>query len=389
MSYRKFRAEQLFTGIEMLGNEQVLITNTDGEVLDLIETSEPGDDIEEMKGILCPGFVNCHCHLELSHIKGAIPEKSGMVDFLLAVMRQRKFEQEEIQSAIEKAETEMLENGIVAVGDICNTIDTVAQKNQGRMYYHNFIEATGFMDHNASQRFDLFRMIFEQFAQYYGIPIASNSIVPHSPYSVSNNLFQRIVDFPGNHIISMHNQEHASENDLYRSKEGDMLRLYSEAGIAIDHFQSSGHSSLQTTLPSFYRNQRLILVHNVETNQDDITSIQNSKFKIQNLHFCLCPNANLYINDKLPDVDMLMKNNCHIVLGTDSLASNHQLSILEEIRTLRERFSHLETGTLLQWATLNGAQALELDGVIGSFEKGKQPGVINISSDLFSVKRIL
>jgi cytosine/adenosine deaminase-related metal-dependent hydrolase len=76
------------------------------------------------------------------------------------------------------------------------------------------------------------------------------------------------------------------------------------------------------------------------------------------------------------------------VLGTDSLASNHQLSILEEIRTIRKNFPHIKTNQLLKWATSNGARALQMDQQLGSLEVGKHPGVLIIDTDLKKVKRL-
>lgn len=77
---------------------------------------------------------------------------------------------------------------------------------------------------------------------------------------------------------------------------------------------------------------------------------------------------------------MLMQNDVNIVLGTDSLASNDQLSILEEMKTLQKNFPGIELATLLKWATINGAQALQMDETLGSFEKGKQPGIVLIEA---------
>jgi cytosine/adenosine deaminase-related metal-dependent hydrolase len=96
------------------------------------------------------------------------------------------------------------------------------------------------------------------------------------------------------------------------------------------------------------------------------------------MFFCLCPNANLYIGGKLPDVELLIRRNCVLVIGTDSLASNHQLSILEELKTLQQQFPQLSTPTLLKWATANGAEALGMEGMLGSFHPGKKPGLVLI-----------
>lgn len=128
MSYRKFRADHLFTGHEWFPGNYVLVTSDQGEVVEIIPAAEAGEDIQIFSGILTPGFINCHCHLELSHMKGVIPPKTGMIDFLLRVIQQRNFEGEVIKQAIINAENSMLQNGIVAVGDICNTTDTIEQK---------------------------------------------------------------------------------------------------------------------------------------------------------------------------------------------------------------------------------------------------------------------
>jgi cytosine/adenosine deaminase-related metal-dependent hydrolase len=151
--------------------------------------------------------------------------------------------------------------------------------------------------------------------------------------------------------------------------------------VLIFLFQPSGKNSLQTVIPYFLRNQTLILVHNVTTTENDInilklseSSAPDSRLRTPDYYFCLCPNANLYIGNALPDLDVLMNSNIPIVIGTDSLASNHQLSILEELKTLHLHFPKLNLLQLLQWATINGAKALQLEEMLGSFEKGKRPG---------------
>lgn len=127
--YHKFKASQLFTGTEMLDENFVLIAQKDGSIETITKVEEAGEDVQQFNGTLCPGFVNAHCHLELSHMKGLIAEHTGLVDFVLQVVTQRHFPEEEILFAIEKAENDMLSAGIVAVGDICNNTLTLPQKN--------------------------------------------------------------------------------------------------------------------------------------------------------------------------------------------------------------------------------------------------------------------
>ncbi|NJO25135.1 MAG: amidohydrolase family protein [Bacteroidia bacterium] len=62
-------------------------------------------------------------------------------------------------------------------------------------------------------------------------------------------------------------------------------------------------------------------------------------------------------------------------MGTDSYSSNWQLNIWSEVQSVRKHFPHIPFETILQWATLNGAKALQWDDELGSFEKGKKPGI--------------
>jgi aminodeoxyfutalosine deaminase len=385
--YRKFSANNIFTGQAMLAEGNVLITDKSGVINEIVALKDAGDDIEFFNGILSPGFVNAHCHLELSHLKGRVPEKTGLADFVFKIITERHFSEDEILAAIETAEDEMLQNGIVAVGDICNNTLTIPQKKKQRLAYHNFIEVSGFVPAFARDRFDKAEAILDQYQQelnknnqYSTFNIQCSTLSPHAPYSVSPQLFELINKATANNIVTIHNQETIAEEDFIKTKSGDFLKLYEKLGIDISFFCPSGKSSLQTWWPSFTKNQSTILVHNVTTKKDDIEFIKLSTINHQpsTLYFCLCPNANLYITNTLPDVKMLMEQQCPIVLGTDSLASNHQLSILEEVKTLHNNFPHLPLASMLQWATINGARALQMDDKLGSFEKGKQPGVVLI-----------
>jgi aminodeoxyfutalosine deaminase len=378
--YRKFTANNIFTGSNLLPAGNVLITDTAGLIKEIIPEKEAGDNVERLIGILTPGFINAHCHMELSHLKGVIPEKTGLVDFVYNIITQRHFAQETILAAIMTAETDMLQNGIIAVGDICNTTHSITQKQQQRLLYHNFIEVAGFVPAGATTRFETATETLHQFLST--AHCQWSSISPHAPYSVSPALFELLNNYPNNNLITIHNQETAAEDELYKTGTGDFLRLYEKLGIDISFFKHSGKSSLQTFLPHFKNNQSLILVHNVTTSKEDIdfVKLRMSNIELPSVFYCLCPNANQYISNIIPNVNRLIENGCNIVLGTDSLASNHQLSILEEMKTLQQHFPQLELQTLLQWATFNGAKALQMEGKLGSFEKGKQPGIVLIEN---------
>ena len=377
MAFLKFQADHLFTGTKMLPADNVLITNRQGTIEDIVHRENAGDGIQQLTGTLSPGFINCHCHLELSHMKNSIPEGTGLIEFVLKVVQDRHWKEDIIFEAIENAENDMLKNGIVAVGDICNNTLPLDQKLKGRIHYHNFIEVSGFNPQIAESRFEKSVQFFKDYFDHYSIKNA-NTIVPHAPYSVSNELFDLIVNYPDNHLLTMHNQEADAENEWFMNKQGAMLDLYQKMNIDTSFFEATGKSSLQSCLPKFLNNQSLMLVHNVHTREADILFSLQSQKKI---FWCLCPNANWYISRQLPDINLLTKYHSEIVLGTDSLASNYSLSIWNEIETITKHFPHIPLETILQWATINGAKALEMDKKLGSFEKGKQPGILVLNKE--------
>ncbi|HEY4337480.1 MAG TPA: amidohydrolase family protein [Puia sp.] len=373
MTYRKFKADYLFTGDGFAPADSILITTDEGRVQDVVPAAVAGDGVGYYPGILCPGFINCHCHLELSHMRGFIPEGTGLVEFLSTVIRSRGAarpldtgdERDPVREAIAAGEQEMLEGGIVAVGDICNTADTLQQKQKGRLRYHNFIETIGFIEGGARMRFDHSLRVLAE--------LGSGSIVPHAPYSVSPALFRLIADHARGAVLTIHNQEDAGENEFLLTGQGEFIKLYAALGLDVSFFTGSGKRSLESWLAYFDERQPVIAVHNVATREEDLRIAAGRA-----VTFCLCPNANLYIGGLLPDVEGLAGSGCFIVMGTDSLASNHGLSILEELKTLERAFPGLSAGQLLQWATLNGAQALRMESELGSFVPGKKPGVVLI-----------
>jgi cytosine/adenosine deaminase-related metal-dependent hydrolase len=383
VSYYKFQGTGIFTGTGMLDSNAVLITNQNGNVMDIVDIRDAGEDIQKLNGILSPGFINCHCHLELSHMKGLIPEHTGLVDFVFKVVNERHFAEEEILDAIEKAENGMISNGTVAVGDICNNLLTLPQKTKARLAYYNFIETSGWLPAIAEIRFERSFAFYKAFQQLQTVTARNEaaehriqtSLSPHAPYSVSNALWDLMQPYFTGKTITIHNQETAFEDALFVQGNGDFTRMYELMKLDNSFFTPPGKSSLQSYFSRLSDAEQVILVHNTFTAEADIQFAAAEK---ENVNWCLCINANQYIEKAIPPVDVLRKHNCSIVIGTDSLASNHSLSILDELKTIHRYFPAIPLNELLRWATLNGAKALQMDQQLGSFEKGKTPGVVLI-----------
>ena len=388
MAYCKFQADHLFTGFQLLDHSHVLVTDEGGKVVDIV-TGEAGNDIQQFRGILMPGHINCHCHLELSHMRNRIPAGQGLTHFISSVMGFPKVDLAEKERNMALAVKEMYENGIVATGDICNQLCSIRQKEKSNIQWYNFLELTNLDDAKAEERVVLYNNMANEFKE--ALPSTSNvALSPHAIYSVSPLTFSLINKNTKNKTITIHNQECADEDELFTNGSGRFLRFYESIGRKSMPLPVSGKSSIQTWLPYFNNGQTIIMVHNTYTPEEDI--IFANEYAATNglqLVYCLCPNANLYIEEKLPPIDLFIRHNCNIVLGTDSYGSNRQLSITSEMAAIHKHLPDIPIATLLQWATLNGAKALHWDNDLGSFEKGKKPGVVWLNKDFSEARRII
>ena len=369
--YQKFQADQVFTGSKLLDGRPVVVIKEDGTIEDIVAKEDAGEDIQELNGLLTPGFVNAHCHLELSHLKNVIPPHTGLQEFVKQIVALRKVEEHVIADAIEKAEEEMFQNGIVAVGDICNTLDTLEQKIKHRIAYYSFVELYDLDPTRAHDKIIAGINIQNTFQEN----CIRASLVPHAPYSVSFNLWKLLTEHFESHTITMHNQETKDENDFFQTKTGSFLGMYERTKVSLDFFEATGLTSVRSVLPYFKKAHRSILVHNSFTSVEDIQAVQK---EMPNSFWCICANANQYIEQTMPPIELLRSQKVNIVMGTDSYASNWSLNMLDEIKTIQKHLPQIPLEELLGWSTINGAKALQMDKGLGSFEKGKKPGIVLI-----------
>jgi cytosine/adenosine deaminase-related metal-dependent hydrolase len=377
---RKITADVVYPVASEPVENMVIVTDENGKILEL-STRDQHDaaSLEYHPGAIVPGFVNTHCHLELSHMKGMVDTGTGLIPFIKGVVSMREIAMEVILDAIEKADQEMYEGGIVAVGDISNKLDTAAQKDKSKIRYYSFVEMFDFLQDGMTENtFNQYHEVYEGQSTAHG---NRKSCVPHAPYTVSQGLFQRInaMNTP-DATVSIHNQETPHENQLFLNKGGDFLSFFGGFGFNFDHFQATGKTSIHYALANMDPRCRTLFVHNTLSTPEDIRAAQNWSDRV---YWATCANANLYIENRLPNYQCFIENGAAMTIGTDSLTSNWQLSVLEEMKTIARYQSSVPFHTILQWATLNGAKALGFDADFGSIEVGKQPGLLllNIGKD--------
>ena len=349
-----------------------LSVDDEGKVLSVGDTDPECRDVTHVEGAILPGFVNAHCHLELSHLRGRVDTGTGLLPFLKAVVTLRDVDPAEIQSAIRDNDAHMWAHGIQACGDISNTADTAAVKHASPIRYYTFVEAFDFL-----QGGKMAEGVLAKALQTYEQQPEPKRLVPHAPYTVSPKLYKGIFDNnPTGGTISIHNQEVAAEDELFTTKTGGFIDFYRDFGFSLDAFTPFGRTSLAATLPYLDPGRRNLFVHNTQTTTDDIERAEDWSDKV---YWATCPNANLYIENQLPRYDRFEEAGVRVCIGTDSLSSNWQLCVLEEMKTIQRYQSAVDTRTLVQWATLNGAEALGFDAEMGSLTPGKVPGVICVS----------
>ena len=374
---RKIRATWLQPISSPLIKDGLIILDQTGRIQALGPASNfDCSDAENYDGMLLPAFVNAHCHLELSHLKGAVPTGTGLLSFIKGVVSQRANHTEaQIQQAIEQADAQMWERGIQAVGDISNQTDSFAVKASSKLCYYTFVECFDFWQgHQAGAAFEQYYKVWQAHPQ--GERLRA-SLVPHAPYSVSPQLFEALDTWAkaqnGPLSLSIHNQETLAENALFLNKTGGFLPFYQEFNMGLDDFKAKGTTAIHYPLEYWTKGNRYLFVHNTLTTQADIRAAQAWSERV---YWVSCPNANLYIENRLPDYRHFVETSAKVCLGTDSLTSNWQLCILEEIKTILRYQSYLPQDLLLRWATLNGAEALGWEAELGSLDLGKQSGLI-------------
>jgi cytosine/adenosine deaminase-related metal-dependent hydrolase len=381
---KSFKADYVFPVCADPIKNGVVTVDDSGKILSVTESSDHSSQntpIQQLSGIICPGFINTHCHTELSHLKDKIKPGGGLVSFIKEILSLRNADSALIHDGAEQANQQMYDNGIVAVGDISNTNATVDVKAKSQLYYHTFVEMLGFLPEKAEEVFNNALALADEFKPQ------TVSVTAHAPYTASKELFKLIKRHSdsGNNLLSIHNQECEDENKFYRYKLGGFIDLYEHLGINIDYFRPQARNSLQSIIPLLTNRQKVLLVHNTCTNLKDIYFIKRFDRKI---NWCFCPNANLYIEKRLPKIDLFVNQGLNITLGTDSLASNDKLCIMSEMRTLQSKTPSLSLNTLMEWGTINGAKFLGIDDDKGTIEAGKTPG-LNLLTGLDGFKLTL
>lgn len=369
---RRFSANYIFPVTTSPIKNGIVEVDNNGEIISIVDPGRAFKEIHSTEfhnGVIVPGFVNAHCHLELSHLKGQIKSGLGIAGFIKAVTECRVNDNDVIVKAIQHAIREIEITGTVAVGDICNTLDTFFLKSRSSIFFHNFIEVFG-INPDTSER--IIENAIGIMCGFEKLQNSSTSITPHSTYSLSKELWDRLrsqinmSDLP----VSIHYAESLPEFEYLINGTGPLMERYKLLNIPFD--APFGLTPFKVVTDNINHNKDVLFIHNTFASVDE--SVELNRF-FRKATFVTCPESNLIIEGKLPDLVSMYKQGLRIAIGTDSLASATSLSILYHIKLLQEHFTEISFSDILKWSTLNGAEALNFSDRFGSIEIGKTPGL--------------
>lgn len=377
MSRRRVTAEFVYTleAPDPIRNGYIEYDDADGRILSV--GACPADEPVQ-SGALVPGFVNAHCHVELSHLHKKFRKGTGMAGFIDQINELRDWAgREEKVRLVQEWMDKMWDDGVSAMADISNDDSSFDVKKVHKMYTRTFLEVFGSEPHMCDGVMAEVSEL-QKVADEAGIDAAPT---PHSCYTMSPQLLSASAAAGLERgYLSYHSQESREEEDLLRSGSGAMYENRKRSGMSTPPV--TGESSLKYFIdrlaaarPAPY-DEHILLVHNVCLEQDDIDAARKV---MKNVYWAVCPLSNIFIHDALPPIPLMRSNGLDIMLGTDSLSSNDDLDMVKEMYCLHRNFPEVPMAEILSWASLNGARFLSKDDMLGSLAEGKKPGIVRIS----------
>ena len=347
----------------------------DGTVLRTGRCEDIASEERFYDGAVVPGFVNAHCHIELSHLQGKFRKGTGMAGFIDQIneMRDSSGREDRIESVRLWMER-LWKQGVSAMADISNCDDSFGVKASSPLYTRTFLEVFGTEPEDCDSVIASVRELAEKAAEY-GLDAAPT---PHSCYTMSPELLTAAsAEGLKSGFLSYHSQESHEEEEMIMHGAGALWNNRRCAGMSTPPV--TGKPSLMYFIDRLEKAhaapfaEHILLVHNVCLTQE---AVDAALAVMKNAYWAICPLSNIFIHDALPPVELMRKNGLKITVGTDSLSSNDTLDMVKELHCLQTAFPEVPLGEMLVWACRNGAEFLGKEGILGTIAPGKRPGLV-------------
>lgn len=338
------------------------------------ELGGPMDDLGDV--VLMPGFVNAHTHLELTGYQGRLSPAPfwEWVERLIELRRRDDAEMTD-RAAIVAGARQSLLAGVTCVGDVSRTGANVAALRGVPIRRVCFIELISGARHSPANADQLAESVRAAAAANH--PLERIGVSPHAPYSVAWNDLCRAAALAQERglTIAMHAGETAEEIEWLRTGGGPLATFVRRLGLPTES------SPIQSGVMQFLQRAGLtrlcpLLIHMNYTHDDEISLLAESQCSV-----AYCPRAHAFFGHPPHRWRAMLSRGVNVCVGTDSLASNSTLSVLDELRMLHRLAPDLPPAVLLRMSTLDAARALGVADVCGSLRAGKQADLVAVSCE--------
>ena len=336
------------------------------------------ESIELGRVAVLPALVNAHTHLELSHLRGAVPPSHSLVDWVQRLLARRNETGPGVDSTIRDAVVAAIQeartNGTGLIGDVGNSLVSVPLLSQAGMPARVFYELLGFRPGDPARQIHEAALAVAALSDTYpDVPVA---LAAHAPYSVSPDLFRGIrgwLDAADGRVSSVHLGESPEETEFIERGTGPWRDFLHAAGAWNNSWRLPGRSPVDYLIDLGFLDRRVLAVHGVQLNGDDL-----SHLSARGVTIVSCPRSNRHVGVGSPPIEAFYAMDVPVAFGTDSLASTADLNLFAELAEARRLAPRVPARRLLESATLTGARALGFGEQYGSIEAGKRASLIAV-----------
>ena len=339
------------------------------------------DVLHLQNAVLMPGLVNSHSHIELPPLLDSIRAQRYSDWVLNLILAKRSLNRQDYASAAIKNTRTIIQTGTTTIGEICtHGVSTTHLKKSGlrAVVFREVIQLESGKGQGARR---LIKTRPDSPSVKYGFS-------PHTPYTVSESMLHVInrLAKKSNKRLAMHIAESKDEVRLLQRKKSGLERLYQFAHWDMG-WAPRGSSSFEYLDRIGFLSPRLLAVHAVQVNDEDIRLIKTSKTSVAH-----CPRSNKELGVGKMPLKKFLDARITVGLGTDSLASSPSLNMWDEMRYAYKihRQDGVSAEDIFRLATIGGAKALGWDKEIGTIEPGKKADIIAVplpkknTGDLYS-----
>lgn len=327
--------------------------------------------VQEHDGIITPGLVNAHAHLELSHLTEVCPDAgvvpNGITDWIRSLLqaREQDWPAGMISSQAQAALSRMQNQGVAVVADIGNLQASYSYGRESAVAVHFFLELIG-----------LSKQAEEKLISFVDELPPDLAYAAHAAYSVSAELIKYLKQRASRSgkILPLHVAESTDEVRFLHDGGGKLAEFLAERQALDGTFTPPGLTPVAYLDQLGILDHRTLCVHAVQVTEADVALLARRRAKV-----CLCPTSNRTLGVGRAPLEQFLAQGLLPALGTDSLASNRALNIWEEMKLLREEHPSVSPETVFVMATRGGAEALGVEHDFGALMPGASSALLLIN----------